>query len=84
MQLRIDHGEEEAGMKAPEHDRAGVESRRKFLKTMAATGGAVAATLGAGTAVASVREEAEPELSRDKLGYHETRHIKDYYAKAGF
>ncbi|MEX0730839.1 MAG: hypothetical protein WD057_08615 [Aquisalimonadaceae bacterium] len=82
--MRIEHGEEEAGMKAPENNEKGVEARRKFLKTMAATGGAAAVALSAGTAVAGVREEAEPTASSEKHGYKETQHIKDYYAKASF
>lgn len=83
--MHIDRGEEEAGMKATEHNDERVESRRKFLKTIAATGGAAAVTMSAGgTAVASMQEEPETQTSREKIGYQETRHIKDYYAKAGF
>ncbi len=66
-----------------EQDRTGGESRRTFLKTMAATGGAVAVTAGMGTTVASAREETSSEVASEKRGYHETQHIRDYYARAG-
>lgn len=65
-------------------DDAGLESRRKFMKSMALTGGgvAVAATIGQASA-------AEPQIddgaTADRpTGYHETQHIRDYYAKAQF
>lgn len=64
-------------------DAAGVESRRKFMKSMALTGGGVAvvATMGQATA-APVEAEASVEASAS--GYHETQHIRDYYTKAQF
>lgn len=84
IDMRNEHGEE-ADMKTSEQNNPSVESRRNFLKTMAATGGAAAVTMGlAGHAVAGERQEFEPDSPREKLGYQETPHIKDYYAKAGF
>lgn len=82
--MHIDHGEEEAGMRTPDHNDKRVESRRRFLKTMAAGSGAAAVALSAGSAVAGVREETQPETPAGKHGYRETRHVQDYYAKAGF
>lgn len=65
-------------------DEAGPKSRRKFLKSMAVTGGGVAAVVAMGQAAAS-EDEVEGRLDQDKpAGYHETQHIRDYYAKAQF
>lgn len=62
---------------------AGIESRRKFMKSMALTGGgvAVAATMGQATAAPM---DAEPPAEATTTGYHETQHIRDYYTKAQF
>lgn len=65
-------------------DKTGLESRRTFLKTMAATGGAVAVTAGMGSAVAAAPEEVSTEISEEKRGYQETQHVRDYYARANF
>jgi nitrous oxide reductase len=64
-------------------DAAGVESRRKFMKSMALTGGgvAVAATVGQASAAPL---EAEAPAEAAATGYHETQHIRDYYTKAQF
>lgn len=76
--------EEETIMKSPEHDELGVPSRRAFLKTAMATGGAAAIGFGASTAMAGVRDEREPEHAVEQQGYRETRHVRDYYARARF
>ncbi|WP_290653501.1 transcriptional initiation protein Tat [Aquisalimonas sp.] len=60
-------------------------SRRRFLKTVVASGGAVALTAGAGGVLAqNPRDQAEDEPHHGKKGYHETKHIRDYYARADF
>ncbi|MGI9263700.1 MAG: hypothetical protein ACR2QU_02150 [Gammaproteobacteria bacterium] len=58
------------------------ESRREFIRTIAATGGAAAAVSLAGTAVAD--EPVEIETSKDPKGkqYKVTPHISTYYKKA--
>jgi nitrous oxide reductase len=64
-------------------DEHGQPSRRQFLKSMALTGGgvAVAATMGQ----AAAAPEVEAQQATDTLeGYHETQHIRDYYARAQF
>lgn len=64
-------------------DAAGIESRRKFMKSMALTGGGVAVVATVGQASAAPAEvEALEQAS--PMGYHETQHIRDYYAKAQF
>ncbi|MCP1673609.1 nitrous oxide reductase [Natronocella acetinitrilica] len=65
-------------------DKTGLEARRTFLKTMAATGGAVAVTAGLGTAAAAAPEDTSTEVTDEVRGYHETQHIRDYYARADF
>jgi len=62
---------------------ARVESRRKFMKSMAVTGGGVAVVTGMGQAVAAPAEAEAPEQA-SPTGYHVTQHIRDYYAKAQF
>lgn len=64
-------------------DQTGREARRTFLKSMALTGGGVAVAVKAGSAFA---EETVPEApaAPKPTGYHETQHIRDYYAKADF
>lgn len=60
-------------------------SRRRFLRGVAVTGGAAVFAAGAGTAMAS--GPAGVEESRDdnaKAGYKETKHIREYYARADF
>ena len=58
------------------------ESRRDFIRTMAAAGGAAAAVSMAGTAVAA--EPVETEAKKDPKGtqYRVTPHISTYYKKA--
>lgn len=64
-------------------EEAGRESRRKFLKSMALTGGGVAVTAKMGQAFAADAEPDAPSV-QEPTGYHETQHIRDYYAKAEF
>lgn len=64
-------------------DVVGVESRRKFMKSMAMTGGGVAVVAGMGQAAAAPLEVEAP-AEEAASGYHETQHIRDYYAKAQF
>lgn len=64
-------------------DAAGVESRRKFMKSMALTGGGVAVVATMGQAAAAP-VEAEAPVEAAAAGYHETQHIRDYYNKAQF
>lgn len=64
-------------------DEHGQPSRRQFLKSMALTGGgvAVAATMGQAVAAPEAGAQQAPEAGE---GYHETQHIRDYYARAQF
>ncbi len=64
-------------------DENGRESRRKFLKSMALTGGGVAAAAAMGQALATDEAEA-PQAAPEPTGYHVTQHIRDYYARAQF
>lgn len=64
-------------------DAAGIESRRKFMKSMALTGGGVAVVATMGQASAAPTEVESP-AAEAQTGYHETQHIRDYYAKAQF
>ncbi|MGL1833547.1 twin-arginine translocation signal domain-containing protein [Rhodocyclaceae bacterium SMB388] len=67
-----------------QRDDEGRESRRKFLKSVALTGGGVAVAATVGQAGAA-EVEAAPALEAQALeGYHETQHIRDYYARAQF
>lgn len=65
-------------------DDAGRESRRKFVKSMALTGGGVAVAATLSPALASEAEHEGPQAADEPHGYHETQHIRDYYAKAQF
>ena len=60
------------------------ESRREFIKTMAAAGGAAAAVTVAGKAVANEPVEIETKTKSDPKGkqYRVTPHISTYYKKA--
>lgn len=65
-------------------DDEGREARRIFLKSVALTGGGVAVAAAAGKASAA-EVEAAPALDEHAPdGYHETQHIRDYYARAQF
>lgn len=64
-------------------DAAGIESRRKFMKSMALTGGGVAVVATVGQASAAP-EEVQAPVEEAATGYHETQHIRDYYNKAQF
>ncbi|GAM71623.1 formate dehydrogenase [Vibrio sp. JCM 19236] len=53
-------------------------SRRSLLKGI--TTAAVATTIAAGTTkVANAATGEMPSVKKDKKGYHETQHIRDYY-----
>lgn len=65
-------------------DDAGPEARRKFLKSMALTGGGVAVAVSMGPTAASENEIEGRHGQDGPTGYHETQHIRDYYAKAQF
>lgn len=71
-------------MKMRVHAEPNAPSRRGFLKTVAVTGGAAAVGLGAGTAVADVRQGHGSESVEREAVYRETPHIRDYYARANF
>lgn len=65
-------------------DESGRESRRKFLKSMVLTGGGVAAAAAVSPTLArDAAPDAEPARA-EPTGYHETQHIRDYYARASF
>lgn len=88
MNLRVDCidrvWQEDADMSMSDNEKTRPE-RRRFLKTVAATGGAVALTAGAGQVLAHDHDGPEmEELQEGKKGYHETKHIRDYYARADF
>ncbi len=55
-----------------------VNERRTFLKNAAVVGGVAAAAVSTGSRAASVVPQ-ESEAAAD-TGYHETKHIRDYYA----
>ena len=79
--LESNDDERESEMKH-EKDAAQV-SRRKFMKSMALTGGGVAMAVTAGQVAAADSHSEEPVVA-PQTGYHETEHIRNYYAKAGF
>lgn len=58
------------------------ESRRDFLRTMAAAGGAAAVASVAGTAVAADAVEADKPSDPKETRYKVTPHISTYYKKA--
>lgn len=65
-------------------DESGPEARRRFLKSMAVTGGGVVAAVATmGQSAAAAEVEAQPAGAQPE-GYHVTQHIRDYYAKAQF
>ena len=60
-------------------------SRRKFLQSGAGVGllGAAVALLSRSTPVGAAQQLAAPETDKPSpSGYHETDHIRKYYAKA--
>ncbi|QIT54762.1 twin-arginine translocation signal domain-containing protein [Aquisalimonas sp. 2447] len=60
-------------------------SRRRFLRGVAMTGGAAVFAAGTGGAFAAETDTAEaPRETEGKAGYHETKHIRDYYQRADF
>ena len=61
--------------------RTKTEERRKFLKSLAAAGGATAAVAISGQAAASPELNPVSEPTEDK-GYRETPHIRKYYRTA--
>ncbi|HRQ56338.1 MAG TPA: twin-arginine translocation signal domain-containing protein [Azoarcus taiwanensis] len=64
-------------------DENGQPSRRQFLKSMALTGGGVAVAVATGQATAAPEVEMQ-QTAEQPHGYHETQHIRDYYARAQF
>ena len=64
-------------------DENGQPSRRQFLKSMALTGSGVAVAVATGQASAAPEVEV-PQAAEQPHGYHETQHIRDYYARAQF
>ncbi|HRQ48533.1 MAG TPA: hypothetical protein PK725_16375 [Rhodocyclaceae bacterium] len=65
-------------------DEAAPKSRRKFLKSMALTGGGVSVAVAMGQTAATENEVEGRHGQDEPTGYHETQHIRDYYAKAQF
>jgi len=59
---------------------AKIKERRTFLKNAAVVGGATAVAVASGAQAATV-DQQESEVDTKK-GYHETNHIRDYYASA--
>lgn len=58
------------------------DGRRRFLKTLAAAGGAAAAvTMTGQSASASTETDASSGAAKPR-GYQETAHIRTYYRKA--
>lgn len=61
------------------------ETRRHFLRTVMAGGGAAAAVATVGvTSQAQAQALPEAAVEAESQGYHETQHIRDYYARAAF
>jgi hypothetical protein len=65
------------------------KSRRQFLRQLAIFGGAGGIGTLAARAVAATETEAAADAgvqtqTPSKRGYHETDHIRSYYAKADF
>ena len=60
--------------------------RRSFLKTARGLGvlGAAASLLGRGTAAEAKVSPPPPSLPAAESGYHETDHIRKYYAAAKY
>ena len=65
-------------------DDSGRDARRKFLKSLALTGGGAAVAVKMGGAVAAETGDELEQRSEQPEGYHLTPHIRDYYAKAQF
>jgi len=64
-------------------DEHGQPARRQFLKSMALTGGGVVVAATMSQAAAAPAVEVQQARETDE-GYHETQHIRDYYARAQF
>jgi nitrous oxide reductase len=54
--------------------------RRRFLKSMAGTSAAVGLAATTGSALAASDETGETQNQEQTQGYHETDHIRAYYA----
>ncbi len=65
-------------------DQSAKVSRRGFLKGAAMVSGAAAASTLATGVNAEVPRKAEASEPEKPKGYHETAHIREYYAKARF
>jgi len=62
-----------------------LQSRRRFLKSVAAAAGGAVVVTGAGSVIAGDTETAaSEEPTTGKRGYSETQHVRDYYARADF
>ena len=62
-----------------------LQSRRRFLKSVAAAAGGAVAVTGAGGVIAGDDETVAAEKpDTGKRGYSETQHVRDYYARADF
>jgi|GEM_PF-590430 len=78
-----DSNDDEKDSAMKHDDKTTQVSRRKFMKSMALTGGGVAVAVTAGQVLAVDSHNEEPVVDQ-QTGYHETEHIRNYYAKAGF
>ncbi len=65
-------------------DESGRDARRRFLKSMALTGGGVAVAVKLGQAAAATEPEGQAAVDKATEDYHVTQHIRDYYARAQF
>ena len=71
-----------AGSERPPQPAAPLDrKRRRFLLSLGASGAGVAAGAVAGSTVGPVLPPA-PTAPRPGSGYHETKHVRDYYRTA--
>lgn len=62
-------------------DTQDLRQRRRFLKGLAAGSGVAALGLGAQPVSAEMKDERD---EKEQTGYHETRHVSDYYRTTKF
>lgn len=68
-----------------QHKQSEELSRRRFLKSAAAAGGAAGvATLGSQVQASGDEPGPAKKAASPSRGYRETAHIREYYAKARF